>query len=96
MTWIIAHRGAAAEAPENSIEALDLGMSLGADAIELDVQRTADGALFVIPVTIDDTDAAQALVPDRFKALHFTRLRDGEVTSDFAQRLADFTRARQP
>lgn len=56
MTRIIAHRGAAAEAPENSIEALDLGMSLGADAIELDVQRTADGALLVIhDPTLDRT-----------------------------------------
>lgn len=56
MTAIIAHRGAAAEAPENSIEALDLGMALGADAIELDVRRTADGALLVIhDATLDRT-----------------------------------------
>lgn len=48
MTLVIAHRGAAAEAPENSIEAFDLGMSLGADAIELDVQATADGHLLVV------------------------------------------------
>jgi hypothetical protein len=56
----------------------------------------ADGALFVLPVTIDDTDAAAALVPDRFKALHFTRLPGGEATPEFAQRLANFLRARQP
>ena len=63
----------------------------------LDRARTmADGALFVLPVTIDDTDAASALVPDRFKALHFTRLQDGEVTPEFAQRLLDFTQARRP
>ena len=54
----------------------------------------ADGALFVLPVTIDATDAAEALVPDRFKALHFTHLQDGEVTPEFAQRLKDVTRAR--
>jgi hypothetical protein len=58
-------------------------------------RNMADGALFVLPVTIDDTDAAQALVPDRFKALHFTQLRDGAVTPDFAQRVADFMRARR-
>jgi len=45
---IIAHRGASAEAPENSMPALELGMSLGADAIELDVRRSADGVLVVI------------------------------------------------
>jgi len=59
-------------------------------------RNMADGALFVLPVTIDDTDAAHALVPDRFKALHFTQLREGEVTPEFARRLVDFMRARQP
>ena len=59
-------------------------------------RNMADGALFILPVAIDDTDAGQALVPDRFKALHFTRLRDGEVTPEFTARLKDVTRARQP
>ena len=40
-------------------------------------RNMADGALFVLPVTIDATTAAEALVPDRFKALHFTQLQDG-------------------
>jgi len=48
VTSIIAHRGASAEAPENSMPALELGMQLGADAIELDVRRSADGVLVVI------------------------------------------------
>lgn len=48
MTAIIAHRGAAAEAPENSLGALELGMALGADALELDVRRARDGSLLVI------------------------------------------------
>jgi hypothetical protein len=59
-------------------------------------RNMADGALFVLPVTIDDTDAAAALVPDRFKALHFTRLTGGEATPEFSQRLANFLKARQP
>src|SRR5271165_428466 len=42
-------------------------------------RNMADGALFILPVTIDDTDAGSALVPDRFKSLHFTRLPGGEV-----------------
>jgi hypothetical protein len=58
------------------------------------VRNMADGALFLLPVCIDDTDAAAALVPDKFKALHFSRLPGGQVTPDFAQRLLDFTRAR--
>ena len=59
------------------------------------VRNMADGALFILPVTIDATTPAQALVPDKFKALHFSPLPGGDVPADFAQRLADFTRARQ-
>jgi hypothetical protein len=54
----------------------------------------ADGALFILPVSIDATTAAEALVPDKFKALHFTQLPGGVVPSEFSQRLLDFMRAR--
>ncbi len=57
-------------------------------------RNMADDALFVLPVTIDDTNAVEALVPDRFKALHFTHLKDGAVTPEFAARLKDITRTR--
>lgn len=46
-TAVIAHRGASAAAPENTLEAFRLAVTMGADAIELDVRRTADGALVV-------------------------------------------------
>ena len=49
---IIAHRGAAAEAPENTIEAIERAIELGADAVELDVRVTHDG----VPVLIHDAD----------------------------------------
>jgi TIR domain/SIR2-like domain len=58
------------------------------------VRNMADGALFILPVSIDSTTAAEALVPDRFKALHFTQLPGGQVSEEFAGRLADFMRAR--
>jgi hypothetical protein len=51
--------------------------------------------LFILPVTIDATAAAEALVPDKFKALHFTQLPRGVVPTEFVQRLSDFMRARQ-
>ncbi len=54
----------------------------------------ADGALFILPVSIDGTTAAEALVPDKFKALHFSELPGGRTPGEFAQRLADFTQAR--
>jgi hypothetical protein len=57
-------------------------------------RNMADGALFILPVSIDATNAAEALVPDKFKALHFTQLPGGAVPADFAARLADFMRAR--
>jgi glycerophosphoryl diester phosphodiesterase len=52
MTLVVAHRGASADAPENTMEAFRRGVEAGADAIELDVHLTADGQLAVIH---DDT-----------------------------------------
>src|SRR6185503_1991063 len=48
MTLVVAHRGAAAVAPENTMEAYRLAVEMGADAIELDVHLTADGKLAVM------------------------------------------------
>lgn len=58
-------------------------------------RNMADGALFILPVTIDPTSAGEAFVPDKFKALHFTHLQDGVVSPEFAARLTDFMRTRQ-
>ena len=44
---VIGHRGASHQAPENTIEAFTLAHRLGADGIELDVHRSADGVLVV-------------------------------------------------
>lgn len=52
MPLVIAHRGASAYAPENTIAAFALAHRQGAHMIELDVQPTADGALAVFH---DDT-----------------------------------------
>ena len=40
---IVAHRGATAHAPENTLEAFRAALQLGADAVELDVRLSADG-----------------------------------------------------
>lgn len=50
-------------------------------------RNMAEGALFILPVTLDATGAAEAVVPERFKALHFTELPGGQVTPEFARRL---------
>jgi glycerophosphoryl diester phosphodiesterase len=44
---VLAHRGASAVAPENTIAAFVKARELGADGVELDVRRTADGILIV-------------------------------------------------
>jgi glycerophosphoryl diester phosphodiesterase len=55
-TLIVAHRGASALAPENTISAFDMAVSLGADYIEVDVQMTKDGKLVAMhDVTVDRT-----------------------------------------
>lgn len=48
--WLIAHRGAMAEAPENGQAAFDLAFLRGVDGIELDVQLSADH----VPVIFHD------------------------------------------
>src|SRR5690349_8300386 len=42
------HRGAMAYAPENTMPSFELAHEMGADEIELDVQRSKDGRLVVI------------------------------------------------
>jgi glycerophosphoryl diester phosphodiesterase len=52
----VAHRGASARAPENTLAAFREAIRLGADAIELDVQLSADGVPMVIhDETVDRT-----------------------------------------
>ena len=48
--WLIAHRGAMAEAPENVAAGFDIAFSYGIDGIETDVQLSSDG----IPVIFHD------------------------------------------
>jgi hypothetical protein len=54
------------------------------------VDRThgmAGGARFIVPVCIDDTPEAGALVPDEFLRAHWTRLAGGAVAPETALRL---------
>jgi glycerophosphoryl diester phosphodiesterase len=44
----IGHRGAAGHAPENTLAAIQKGIDLGVDLVEIDLRRTADGALVVL------------------------------------------------
>ena len=68
---MIAHRGASWDAPENTLAAFELAITQGADYVEFDVRRSADGELVIAhdPVrgprpptapTLDDVLAALA------------------------------------
>ena len=58
---VLGHRGASAHAPENTPEAFALADQMGADGVELDVRRVADGRLLVahdpLPDDLGDVDA---------------------------------------
>jgi hypothetical protein len=58
-------------------------------------RNIAEGALFILPVCIDETRAIDAHVPDKFKALHITQLPGGEVTPEFVRHLHDFLSTRR-
>jgi glycerophosphoryl diester phosphodiesterase len=49
MSWpdVVAHRGASAVAPENTLEAFERAIELGADMVEFDVRSAPDGTLVV-------------------------------------------------
>lgn len=59
MTLVVAHRGASAIAPENTLAAFEKAIEVGADMVEFDVRATADGVLVVVhdplpPVSYDE------------------------------------------
>jgi hypothetical protein len=54
----------------------------------------ADGAVFILPVCIDGTTEAEAIAPEKFKAVHFTRMPGGVAGPEFAQRLKELLSSR--
>ncbi|MYU21637.1 glycerophosphodiester phosphodiesterase family protein [Streptomyces sp. SID8352] len=63
---VVAHRGASAYAPENTLAAVDRAAGLGVDWVENDVQRTSDGELVVLhDETLKRTTDAEEVFPDR-------------------------------
>lgn len=63
---VVAHRGASAYAPENTLAAIDRAAAMGFSWVENDVQRTSDGQLVVIhDATLDRTTDVKRLFPHR-------------------------------
>ncbi|MEV6382211.1 glycerophosphodiester phosphodiesterase family protein [Streptomyces sp. NPDC051773] len=63
---VVAHRGASAYAPENTLAAVDKAHEMGFDWVENDVQRTSDGRLVVLhDATLARTTNVEDLYPER-------------------------------
>lgn len=77
---VIAHRGASALAPENTLGAVQLAWKLDADAVEVDVNLSADRRLIVIH---DETLARTAGRSDRVDSLTAAELAQVDVGSWF-------------
>ena len=75
---IIAHRGASAVAPENTMTAFDAAIRAGADGVEFDVRLASDG----VPVIIhDETLNRTAGVRGRVSEMSSEKLRQFDVPS---------------
>ncbi|WP_182903706.1 glycerophosphodiester phosphodiesterase family protein [Microbispora sp. H10830] len=63
---VVAHRGASAYAPENTLAAFELARDQGADMFELDVQETRDHHLVLMhDTTLSRTTDAEKVFPGR-------------------------------
>jgi glycerophosphoryl diester phosphodiesterase len=78
---VIAHRGGLARAPENTLEAMQLGIAEGADAIELDVHLCAGGDIVAIhDATVDRTTEGNGAV----ERMTLTNLRSLDAACRFS------------
>ena len=88
-TKVWAHRGASGYAPENTLEAFELAMRMGAYGIELDVHRTKDGKLVVIhDETVNRTSNATGYIKD-YTCQELKKL-------DFSNSMSEFKNTRIP
>ena len=98
---MIAHRGARAFAPENTIEAFDKAARLGADMVELDVQLTADGQLVVVhDDTLERCSNVREVFPDRgnhpVQSFALAEIQGLDAGSWFVRELREPSLTRQP
>jgi glycerophosphoryl diester phosphodiesterase len=64
--WLIAHRGASAYAPENTVPAFVLAAEQGATFVEFDVRLTKDGAIVCLhDDSLERTTDVEEVFPDR-------------------------------
>jgi glycerophosphoryl diester phosphodiesterase len=67
--WVIAHRGASAYAPENTVPAFRLAAEQGATYVEFDLQLTKDRQVVCLhDNSLERTTDVEEVFPDRFRA----------------------------
>ena len=89
---ILAHRGLAREADENTIAAFAAALATGAQIIETDVRATADGVAVLFH---DEVMASGAAVKDlTFTELHAVRLPKGGTVPTLSEALTHFPEAK--
>lgn len=80
--WVIAHRGASFDAPENTTAAIALALERGAKIVEFDVRETKDGELFLC----HDEDLKRLCGTEQmFSKLNAAEVRKLDVSSWFAK-----------
>ncbi len=81
--FLIAHRGARVDAPENTISAFDRTIECGADGIEFDVRLTRD----LVPIVFHDSDLTRICKsPSRISTLPYSDIKLIDAGSWFSRR----------
>lgn len=82
---LLGHRGAAAEAPANTVPAFKRAMEVGADGVELDVHLTRDGHVVVIH---DETVTSVTGMPGRIREMTLAEIQRLDAGSYFGPQFA--------
>jgi len=79
---VIAHRGASAFAPENTMAAFKRASEIGADAIELDAKLTKDGVIAIIhDESLDRTTTGKG----RVNSINIREIRELDAGKKFSK-----------
>ena len=87
---LYAHRGASARAPENTLAAFEIALADGANALELDVHRTADGHFVVAH---DPDGVRMAGCDERIAEVDLAEVRSWSLDGEGVPTLTEFLRA---
>ncbi len=85
LPWVIAHRGASAVAPENTMAAFRRAVEMGAECIETDLHLSRDGRLIIVhDTTLNRTTSGDGMV----RNYTFNELRQLDAGSWFSEKYA--------